>query len=580
MMKKAFFYLILSVISIQVNAQVYVKHNAIGLNDGTSWENAFVDLDSAINATSSGQIWVAVGIYIPSTNLQGETPSNEREKTFRLKENVAIYGGFNGSETNLSDRDWNENKTILSGDIGIEGDSTDNTYHVVSAEYADLDLSTILDGLIIRDGYSYSQYSGAGIYVNQTSGGKFIIRNCIVENNYSYRDGGGLYVFNSDPIIENNIFRNNQAFEGGGMYLFYSDAIVQNNEIINNRADNYENGSSSALSGGGISISSYSSPIIKNNLIQGNFARYEGGGVTIDDNYHTVFEGNLVLENTSENGGGLFLEFSWSFFFNNVFAENIATERGGGIYMDYTPKPKFINNTVVENEAYIGGGGLYLSAANVDIINCIIYSNSAPTGSQAQINIQISDWFPKFYYCSVQDSLAGINTNGEIAYDNNVSFAPSFLDSEDFQYELAANSKLIDLGTTSAEFINSPWTGINGETIEMPTIDILGNPRINNNKIDIGASESQSIVNSIKKNIDLNLVDIYPNPSDGYFTIKNNSMTDMKIVVYSIEGRIEYSSVISTVTDKLDLTFLPSGIYTLYIKSDNKICSKRLLINK
>ena len=253
-MKRVSFYLVLLVISIQIKAQIYVKHDAIGLNDGTSWKNAFVDLDSAINATSSGQIWVAAGIYKPSTNLQGGTPLNEREKTFRLKKNVAIYGGFNGSEINFSDRDWNQNKTILSGDIGTEGDSTDNTYHVVSSEYANLDLSTILDGLIIRDGYSYSQYSGAGIYVNQTSGGKFIIRNCIVENNYSFREGGGLYVFNSHPIIENNIFRNNQAFKGGAIYLYHSDAIVQGNQIINNKADNYQNVGSTALSGGGIYI--------------------------------------------------------------------------------------------------------------------------------------------------------------------------------------------------------------------------------------------------------------------------------------------------------------------------------------
>ena len=492
-MKKIIICLFLIGISIKIDAQVYVKYDATGLNNGTSWKDAFVDLDSAINVTSSSSIWVSAGIYKPSTNLQGETPSNEREKTFRLKENIAIYGGFSGSEINLSDRDWNLNKTILSGDIGIEGDSTDNTYHVISAENAHLDLSTILDGLTIRDGYSYSQRSGAGIYVNQTSGGKFIIRNCIIEKNYSYRDGGGLYIFNSDPIIENNIFRNNQAFEGGGMYLYYSDAIVQNNEIVNNRADNYHNIGSSALSGGGMYIFSYSSPTLKNNLIQSNFARYEGGGVTINSNYHTVFEGNQVLENTSENGGGLFLDYSWTFFFNNVFAKNIATERGGGIYMDYTPKSKFINNTVVENEANIGGGGLYLSAANVDIINSIFYSNIAPTGNQVQISIQRSDWFPKIHYCSIENGENGISSNGDITYENNVSFDPSFKDHDNHPYELSSISELIDMGTTSSDLISTPWVGSNGQTIEMPIFDIIENPRIFNNLIDIGAYEAQTM---------------------------------------------------------------------------------------
>lgn len=567
-------------ISVKIGAQVYVKHDATGLNNGTSWEDAFVDLDSAINVTSIGEIWVSAGVYKPSTNLQGKIPSDKRENTFRLKENIAIYGGFNGSEDKLSDRDWKLNKTILSGDIGIQGDITDNTYHVVSAENAHLDLSTVLDGLIIRDGCSYFPKNGAGIYVNQTYGGEFILRNCIIENNYAYGDGGGLYVFNTAPIIENNIFRNNQAFNGGGMCLNYSNALVQNNEIVNNRADNYNNVSSTALSGGGIHISYYSSPIIKNNLIRGNLARYKGGGVSINSNYHTVFEGNKVLGNASQNGGGVFLYSSWSFFFNNVFAKNIASENGGAIYMEYTPKPKFINNTVVKNSANNSGGGLYLSAANVDIINCIIFSNSAPTGKQAQIYIQRSDWVPRFYYCSVQDSLAGISSNGEITYDNNVSFAPSFVDSEVFQYELAANSELIDLGTTNPDYISSPWTGINGETIEFPTIDILGNPRVYNDKIDIGATEVQSIVSSTKRNVDPNIVDIYPNPSDGNFFVKNNYATNMEIIVCSIAGKIEYTGFINSVNEKLDLTFLQNGVYILYIKLDNSLCSKTLIINK
>jgi len=297
-------YYLLAILFIYVKfcaGQVFVNQNSNGANNGTSWENAYVDLDLAINNTDSNEIWVAKGIYKPSTGVTGAVPGDPRESTFSLKKNVAIYGGFIGNESIRSERDWQKNTTILSGNIGEETDSLDNTYHVVSAEFEVLDTLTILDGLTIRDGYSNDIDGGAGIFIE--SGGSLIIRNCIIENNYSEGDGGGLYVVFSNPIIENNLFKNNQAFRGGGVYLYYSNAIVKQNEIVNNKADNFERVGSTALYGGGIYVSIYSCPIIKNNLIKGNFALYEGGGVNIDNNYHTVFEGNQVIENSSNKGG-------------------------------------------------------------------------------------------------------------------------------------------------------------------------------------------------------------------------------------------------------------------------------------
>ena len=65
----------------------------------------------------------------------------------KLKSGVSIYGGFNGTETSLSQRDFETNITILSGDVGAEGDYTDNTYHVVTA--SGVDASAILDGFTI-----------------------------------------------------------------------------------------------------------------------------------------------------------------------------------------------------------------------------------------------------------------------------------------------------------------------------------------------------------------------------------------------------------------------------------------------
>jgi len=90
---------------------IYVDADADGANNGTSWENAFVDLQDALGtADSNDQIWVAEGTYKPDADAN-------RSVSFELVEGAEIYGGFDGDEDSLDERDWLENETILSGDL-------------------------------------------------------------------------------------------------------------------------------------------------------------------------------------------------------------------------------------------------------------------------------------------------------------------------------------------------------------------------------------------------------------------------------------------------------------------------------
>ena len=68
-------------------------------------------------------------------------PGNVRS-AFLLPTGVTVLGGFSGSEINSSDRDFFQNETILSGDIGVSDDSTDNSFHVVIPMYGSL----LIDG--------------------------------------------------------------------------------------------------------------------------------------------------------------------------------------------------------------------------------------------------------------------------------------------------------------------------------------------------------------------------------------------------------------------------------------------------
>ncbi|MFM6519023.1 MAG: DUF1565 domain-containing protein, partial [Microcystis panniformis] len=136
---------------------IYVRSNAGGSNNGTSWTDAFTSLQDALAAARSGDtIWVAGGTYKP-------TITTDRTATFTLKNQVEIYGGFAGSETSLSQRDIVANPTILSGDIGTVNNAGDNVYHVLTAN--------LTTNAAVLDGFTISGGNANGTGTNQNLGG-------------------------------------------------------------------------------------------------------------------------------------------------------------------------------------------------------------------------------------------------------------------------------------------------------------------------------------------------------------------------------------------------------------------------
>ena len=110
---------------------VYVNGDSIApLPDGRSWESAYPDLQSAVDtavATGGGEIWVAQGSYTSST-----------DPVLTLKEGVALYGGFAGTESSLDQRDWQKYPTI------IDGEGTGRC--AIGAN------NTVLNGFILKNG--------------------------------------------------------------------------------------------------------------------------------------------------------------------------------------------------------------------------------------------------------------------------------------------------------------------------------------------------------------------------------------------------------------------------------------------
>src|SRR5680860_1156731 len=99
------------------NGVVYVDSSATGgNNDGTSWTDAFTDLQNALLArvictANVDTILVAQGTYYP-------TPDGmDRDSSFHIPDGVVLLGGFPSGGGTLDERDWTCHTTILSGNI-------------------------------------------------------------------------------------------------------------------------------------------------------------------------------------------------------------------------------------------------------------------------------------------------------------------------------------------------------------------------------------------------------------------------------------------------------------------------------
>jgi hypothetical protein len=297
--------------------RIYVNKIASGNNSGVSWLDAYTSLQDALSATGSCadnvEIWVAKGTYTPA--------ASDRTISFVMKNKVAIYGGFTGTETLLSQRNWTTNATILSGDLlgddaGFNNNS-ENSYHVLNN--SSLNNTAILDGFTIKGGNA----NGEG----------------------NWRLGGGMYNTNSSPTITNCSFSSNNANSYGGMYNYnFSSPTLTNCSFSGNTATYY---------GGGLYNYSNSSPILTNCSFTGNTSTSGGGGMVND------YNSSPTLTNCS-------------------FSDNTVTSGGGGGMLNYSnSSPTLTNCSFSGNTATYGSGMLNIDLSSPTLTNCIIWGNSS-----------------------------------------------------------------------------------------------------------------------------------------------------------------------------------------------------------
>ena len=143
-MRYAAFAMLITFSCLYARSQViYIDNSATGAGDGTSWEDAYTDLQDGLTLSVTGdEIWVAAGTYTPHLS--------DRSVSFQMVDGVNMYGGFAGSETAVDQRVAMANTTVLSGDLNGDDvgftNNDENSQTVVTGADATLDRFTITGG--------------------------------------------------------------------------------------------------------------------------------------------------------------------------------------------------------------------------------------------------------------------------------------------------------------------------------------------------------------------------------------------------------------------------------------------------
>ncbi len=256
----------------------FVDDDAGGANDGTSWEDAFTDLQEALTRAEPGsQVWVAAGVYRAGA---------DRTATFELRDGVGVFGGFAGTEDpesfRLSDRDTAANETVLQGGL-IGGEAS---YHVVTA--AGVNSTATLDGFTVTGGRA----DGASAFRQDV--------------------GGGLLIGDASPRIVNCTFTANEAAWGGGAYIAGGAPTLLHCRFVGNRSIACQPSNPLANRGGAVystaGVDSAARPAFYGCLFVGNSAGVgcggRGGAIFNEGAGHVRLSGCTVTGNSADDDGG------------------------------------------------------------------------------------------------------------------------------------------------------------------------------------------------------------------------------------------------------------------------------------
>lgn len=410
-----------------------------------------------------------------------------------LSASPCVNAGDPNSLSSLNEMDIDGDIRVLASRLdmgydehaGVYNYQKDKWYLTIQAAIDDaneLDAIVLSPGTYVGDGNRDIDFGGKAITLQSIDPNDWdFVEATIIDCQGSDTDRHRGFYFhsgeNSDSVVSGVTITNGYsplvgtAYKGDVIFCENADPTIKNCVIAHN-------GGSDTEDLGGTVYCDSASPEITDCIIRDNFGGAGGGAIRLLQSYASI--SNCFIENNSTDdiGGGICVIYGLPTIENCIIANNISYSYGGGVLLGET-NASLNNCTIVNNEALIGDD-MFLGACSTSLTNCIVPSNG----------ISVFNGSDTFSYCDVEGSGgSGANWDTSLGTDGggNIDADPLFVDPNDGDYHLTANSPCIDAGDNTTVISTEDIDG------DMRRIDDTASTDTGNGTapiVDIGADEA------------------------------------------------------------------------------------------
>ncbi len=423
--------------------------------------------------------------------------------------------------------------------------------------------SEVVDSLFLATGTFYITGTLQFLYNNVViKGGYDAVSN--IQNGYTIIDGADtyqifhLYALDSTSSMDHLILQNGNSNSGGAMSVLLSSFTIS--DVV--FKDNFAFNNAGALYNYQTDDMTYKDVSFLNNHANGL------GGAIYNQEAEVNLVGAFFNGNVANYGGGIYNHQSSSNIYNSVIVNNSANSSGGVIFNSWISQLRIENSTVYNNQA--GSNGAVINNAHeldITIKNSVFYANAASSteiiSGPGTINSQSSNNAADDISGLFGSSLNLVDLSGSSEYlvfenSNNILGDDDIISDDDGLFP-AFGSPLINAGLNNTVLVE----------------DIVGNNRIADGLVDIGAYEYQGVVSSNEFDVDdIELCDVWTD-NNGLVYLKNNASEIGSVTVYSSLGHLIFNTQICA-GETIQLTScLNSGLYVIeFLVNKNREINK------